>query len=306
MPRCFIRKAEKLHLATSVASAKQARLGEKSTIEISSGRKGHYHHQNINKVSLIHKLKMRPLIAANWKLHKTIEESVDTAARLKIILEGINDRDILVCPPFTALEEVYRVLKGTNMMLGAQDVFWEEEGAFTGEVSPEMLKNVGCRFVIIGHSERRKYFKESNETINKKIRAAIADELGVILCVGESLEQRKAGKQRDFVEKELEEGLKNVKKNDMQWVAIAYEPIWAIGTGKTATPAQAQEMHAFIRQVLGVMFDEKTADEVRILYGGSVTPENIRALMSKKDINGALVGGASLDAESFARIVRGF
>ena len=202
---------------------------------------------------------MRPLIAANWKLHKTVEESVNTAARLKVILEGLDDRDILLCPPFTALEEVHHVVNGTNLMLGAQDVFWEEEGAFTGEVSPEMLKNVGCEFVIIGHSER-----------------------------------------------ELEQGLKDVKKQDMNLVAIAYEPIWAIGTGKTALPKEAQEMHAFIRKTLSWIFDQETADSVRILYGGSVKPGNVQELMAQDDINGALVGGASLDAETFGKVVKGF
>ncbi|MBD3312958.1 triose-phosphate isomerase [Candidatus Woesearchaeota archaeon] len=249
---------------------------------------------------------MRPFIAANWKLHKTVEESVETAARLKIIIEGVNDRDILVCPPFTALEEIYHVIEGTNIMLGAQDVFWEEEGAFTGEVSPEMLKNVGCEYVIIGHSERRKYFNETDETVNKKIRASFADELKVILCVGETEEMRDQAKHRDFVEKELEDGLKNISSSDAKMLAVAYEPIWAIGTGQTATPEQAQEMHAFIRDRLSVIFDQKTADSIRILYGGSVKPDNVKELMSQKDINGALVGGASLDAESFGKIIKGF
>lgn len=253
---------------------------------------------------------MRPLIAANWKMNKTVEEAVETAARFKVVLHGVKDADIIVCPPFTALEEVYKVIKSSNIMLGAQDVFWEEEGAFTGEVSPEMLKNVGCNFVIIGHSERRKYFNETDETINKKIRACIADELNFILCVGETLEQRNAGKHKDVVEAQLEKGLKDVKKDGIKFATIAYEPVWAISGGdskhKSATPKDAQEMHAFIRKTLSIMFDDKTASSVRIIYGGSATPDNIKELMKQKDINGALVGGASLEAESFARIVKGF
>ncbi len=248
---------------------------------------------------------MRPLIAANWKLHKTVEESVNTAARLKAIVEGVNDRDILVCPPFTALEEVHHVIKGTNIMLGAQDVFWEEEGAFTGEVSPEMLKNVGCEFVIIGHSERRKYFKEGNDIINKKIRKSVADELNAILCVGESRETREKGEHKEFIEREIEEGLRDVKKEDMRHVTLAYEPIWAIGSGHTASPEQAEEMHELIRKTLSSMFGS-AADSVRIIYGGSVKPDNIMELMARKNINGALVGGAGLDAESFGKIVKGF
>ncbi|MBU0536599.1 MAG: triose-phosphate isomerase [Nanoarchaeota archaeon] len=253
---------------------------------------------------------MKPLIAGNWKLNKTVEEAVETAARLKIILQGITDKDILICPPFTALDKVHHVIKGTNILLGAQDVFWEEKGAFTGEVAPEMLKDVGCDYVIIGHSERREYFNESDETVNKKIRSSLADELNVILCVGESLEQRKAGKQETVVEQQLEKGLKGVKKADMKFVTIAYEPIWAISSGnpnhKPATTNDAQEMHKFIRYILNILFDDKTAESTRILYGGSMKPDNVKELMAQPDINGGLVGGASLDAESFAKIVKGF
>jgi len=253
---------------------------------------------------------IKPLIAANWKLNKTVKEAVDSAARLKIILSGIKDRDIAICPPFTALEEVHNVIKGTNIMLGAQDVFWEEKGAFTGEVSPMMLKDVGCSYVIIGHSERREYFKETDETVNKKIRLCVADELNVILCVGENIEQRKAEKQNDVVEEMLTKGLKNVKREDMKFITIAYEPVWAISSGdsshKPATAKDAQEMHAFIRNTLGMMFDDSIAQSTRIIYGGSMKPDNVKELMAKKDINGGLVGGASLEPESFAKIVNGF
>lgn len=256
------------------------------------------------------KIKIKPLIAANWKLNKTVEEAVDSAAKLKIILQGIKDRDIAIFPPFTALEEVDKVIRGTNIMLGAQDACWEEKGAFTGEVSPMMLKDVGCSYIIIGHSERREYFKETDEMVNKKIRLCIADELNVILCVGETLEQRKAGKQKDVVEGMLTKGLKNIKREDMKFITVAYEPVWAISSGdpmhKPATAKDAQEMHAFIRKTLSIMFDDKTAQSTRIIYGGSMKPDNVKELMAKKDINGGLVGGASLDPESFARIVKGF
>ncbi|MCX6707994.1 MAG: triose-phosphate isomerase [Candidatus Woesearchaeota archaeon] len=254
--------------------------------------------------------KMVPLIAANWKLNKTLEEAVDAASMMKIMLSDVKDKEILICPPFIALAQVYNVIKGSNIMLGAQDVFWEEKGAFTGEVSPMMLKDVGCSYVIIGHSERREYFKETNEAVNKKVRLCIADELNAILCVGESFEQRQKKVHKDFVEKELEEGLARVKREDMKHITIAYEPIWAISSGdpnhKPATAKDAQEMHAFIRKTLANMFDDKTADSVRILYGGSMKPDNVKELMAKKDINGGLVGGASLEPESFARIVKGF
>lgn len=215
-------------------------------------------------------------------------------------VKDVTDVDIVIAPPFTALAVAAEKLKDTTILLAAQDVFYEEKGAYTGEVSPLMLADIGCRYTIIGHSERRQYFKETDEIVNRKIKAAKKTGLGVIFCIGESLEEREAGKTLDVLFKEIEGGL---LRTDTENLVIAYEPIWAIGTGKTATLDQAQEAHASIREKLRVMYGNK-ADEVRILYGGSVTPENIDSLMACKDVDGALVGGASLKVESFVRIVK--
>jgi triosephosphate isomerase len=246
----------------------------------------------------------RYLIAGNWKMNKTTGEAIELAQKLVESLKDVNDRDILICPPFTALYSVYQVIKGTNIKLGAQDVFYENSGAFTGEISPIMLKDVGCEYVIIGHSERRHIIGETDELINKKIKAAINNGLKVILCVGELLEEREAGKTLEVVKTQLEKGLNGVSKEEMKNIVIAYEPVWAIGTGKTAKPEDAQEVHAYIRELLSKLYSKEIADETIIQYGGSVKASNIDSLMAMPDIDGALVGGASLVAEEFTRIVK--
>lgn len=244
----------------------------------------------------------RPFIAANWKMNKITSEVWEFIAGFSPEVKEVTDVDIVIAPPFTSLSiaaEILKLLMNTHIVLAAQDVFYEEKGAYTGEISPLMLADIGCRHVIIGHSERRQYFNETNEIVNRKIKAAQKRGLEVIFCIGESLEEREAGKTFDVLEREIDQGL---DETDVDNIVIAYEPIWAIGTGKTATPEQAQETHADIRERLRVKYGNK-ADEVRIIYGGSVTPENIDFLMACKDVDGALVGGASLKVESFVRIV---
>ncbi len=234
-------------------------------------------------------------------MHKTVPEALKLVRELKEKVGKVSDREVLVCPPFTSLYPVGKELKGSSIKLGAQNMFYEEEGAYTGEISPVMLKDVGCSFVILGHSERRNIFKEDDELINKKVLSAVEHGLVPILCVGEKLKEREEGKTKEVVKRQVVNGLKGLR-GDKEFV-IAYEPVWAIGTGKSATPEMAQEVHAFIREVLKELFGEETANKVRILYGGSVKPENAKGLLSMPDIDGALVGGASLKAESFAKIV---
>ena len=246
----------------------------------------------------------KPLIAGNWKMYKTVQESVDTVNQLKSKVSGVSDREILICPVFTSLKPVCDALKGTNIYVGAQDCYWEEKGAFTGEIAPSMIKDAGCTHVIIGHSERRQFFHETNETVGKKTIAALKIGLTPIVCVGEKLEERESGKTFAVNEKQLREGLLSLSKEQAAKIVIAYEPVWAIGTGKVATPAQAEEVHIYIRKTIESMFGKEIADGMRILYGGSVKPENVAELMSQKNIDGALVGGASLEAESFSKIVR--
>jgi len=240
-----------------------------------------------------------PVIAANWKLQKTVREAEDFLDALVPEVKDATDVEIVVAPVFTALQSAGKKTQGTNVELCAQDVYCEESGAFTGEVAPAMLTDVGCKRVIVGHSERREYFHEDNELLNKKAAASLKAGLRVIFCCGESLEQREGGKTNEHLARQLSEGLKGL---DMDRVDVAYEPIWAIGTGKTATPEMAQETHAFIRKHLRDMFGEK-ADSIRILYGGSVKPDNVKGLMEQADIDGALVGGASLKPDSFAKLV---
>jgi triosephosphate isomerase len=245
-----------------------------------------------------------PLIAGNWKMYKTINEAMQLANGLKRELLDFMKAEVAVCPPFTNLSAVYEVVMETNIKLGAQDLFWEKEGAYTGEISPIMLKDCGCEYVIIGHSERRKYFSESDEFVNNKIKTALEVGLLPICCVGEVLEQREEGKTIEVIQRQLEGAFKELLPRDMTNVVIAYEPVWAIGTGKTATPDQAQEVHKFIRSWLESKFSKETADKLRILYGGSVKPGNIAELMKQEDIDGALVGGASLEVTSFASLVK--
>jgi triosephosphate isomerase len=246
----------------------------------------------------------KPLIAGNWKMYKTGPQAAEVASRLKSLVGDIMDVEVMVAPPFTALGTVAGILKGSVIRIGGQDLFWEAEGAYTGEISAPMLKGAGCTHVIIGHSERRQYFGETNATVNRKIRAALLEGLIPVLCIGESEAERDSGQTFSVVQKQLEKGLEGFSSDDVQKMTIAYEPVWAIGTGKTATADQAQEVHEFIRGQMETAYGNSVAKAVRILYGGSVKPENIGELMAMPDIDGALVGGASLDADSFAGIVR--
>ncbi|MBU0479322.1 triose-phosphate isomerase [bacterium] len=245
----------------------------------------------------------KPLIAGNWKMNKTVSEAVDFANNLKSALRDLQYVEIVICPAFVALSEVSKILEGSSAKLGAQNMYMQENGAYTGEISPLMLKELGCRYVIIGHSERREYFKEDNKLINAKIKLALKYQLRPILCVGETLSEYQNNQTIDIVKTEIREGLAGIDEEQMSQVAIAYEPIWAIGTGKTATPDDANRVHKIIRKIISEMFDAKTGEKTRIQYGGSVKPDNIGALMEKSDIDGALVGGASLSVESFIRIV---
>ena len=241
-----------------------------------------------------------PFLAANWKMNKTVGETRDFLAQFIPQVRDVSGVDIVIAPPFTSLATAAAEVQGTNIMLAAQNVFHEEKGAFTGEISPRMLVDIGCRYTIIGHSERRQYFHETDEMVNKKIMIAKQTGLGVILCIGESLEEREAEKTFAVLSRQLEIGLNGI---EYQNIVVAYEPIWAIGTGKTAAPEQAQEAHAFIRERLRIFYGNN-AEKFGIIYGGSVTPENVDSLMACRDVDGALVGGASLKAESFSRIVK--
>ncbi len=246
----------------------------------------------------------RPIIVGNWKMNKTVSEAVDFVRQLRALVADVRDTDIVVAPTFTALQAVSREIEGSNIELAAQDVFWESSGAYTGEISPSMLRDVGCRYVIIGHSERRLYFGEINESVQKKIKASLAMGLNAIICVGEALEEREARKTFDVVKTQVKQCLEGFSREEMEKITIAYEPIWAIGTGKTATPQQAEEVHAFIREQMGHITHRQVCEGVRIQYGGSVNPDNILDLMLQPNIDGALVGGASLKADSFSGIVK--
>ncbi|MDP2943845.1 MAG: triose-phosphate isomerase [Candidatus Omnitrophota bacterium] len=248
----------------------------------------------------------KTIIAGNWKMYKTIAEAIDLANGLKRELFKIDpDKlEIVICPPFTALSETAEVIYDSNIKLGAQDCHWQEEGAFTGEVSVKMLKDVGVSFIIIGHSERRQFFGETNENVNKKIKAILGLKLTAIMCIGETLSEREKGKTFNVVKEQLEGGLLDIEADEAVNIVIAYEPVWAIGTGKTATPSQAQEVQKYIRDLLIKMYNKELAQAIRIQYGGSVKPENITELMQQPDIDGALVGGASLDLQSFTNIVK--
>lgn len=237
-------------------------------------------------------------------MHKTRQEAEELTEGLVGELKDIRDVEVVIFPPFTALCRVSRLIEGTNLLLGAQNLYHEPNGAYTGEISPLMLLELGCVYVIIGHSERREFFGETNESINKKVRVALDYGLSPILCVGEKLEERQAKREEEVVYEQLTKGLAWLSKEEMARVVIAYEPVWAIGTGETATPSDAEIMHRFIRKTLSGMFDEGLSERIRILYGGSVKPDNIDGLMAEVDIDGALVGGASLQVSPFARIVR--
>jgi len=237
-------------------------------------------------------------------MHNNIPESLDLVRKILYGVQNITVLDILVCPPFTALKSVYDLIKGSNIKLGAQNLHWEMKGAFTGEISPLMLKDVGCEYVIIGHSERREYFKETDDIINKKIFAALKVGLKPIVCIGEKLEERESGVTEKVLEQQITEGLKGLSNEDMENITIAYEPVWAIGTGKTATPEIANTTQSFIRNKIKEIFNENIAEKIRILYGGSVKADNAKALLEQEHIDGALVGGASLEAENFIKIIK--
>lgn len=248
----------------------------------------------------------KTIIAGNWKMYKTIGQAIELANGLKRELYEIDKEAIeaVLCPPFTALSEVAEVIADSNIQLGAQDVYWKDEGAFTGEVSAPMLKDAGCSFVIIGHSERRQYFGETNEGVNKKAKAALAAGLLPIVCCGETLAEREADMTFRVLEDHIQNGLSGIDEAGIAKLVIAYEPVWAIGTGKTATPAQAQEAHSYIRGLIEKLYGKAIAQAIRIQYGGSIKPENISELMQQPDVDGGLVGGASLTVASFSEIVK--
>jgi triosephosphate isomerase len=246
----------------------------------------------------------KPLIAGNWKMFKTCAEAVETARQLKDLVADISDTEVMIAPPFTALTPVAEILKESRILLGAQNLHWEKEGAFTGEISPPMLVSAGCQYVIIGHSERRQYFGETDRSVNKKISTASNHGLNPIFCIGESEKERESGQTFSVLDKQVKKGLERLLADNLKTLVIAYEPVWAIGTGKTASSDQAQEVHHFLRSLVDELYGETLAKSIRILYGGSVKPGNISDLMARPDIDGALVGGASLDAETFSKIVQ--
>lgn len=245
-----------------------------------------------------------PFLAGNWKMYKTVQEAINLVTELIEMTKDVRDREIVVCPPFTALYSVSKVLEGTHIKLGAQNMYYKESGAFTGEISPAMLKEPGCRYVILGHSERRNIFGETDKLINEKLKAALSWGLSPILCVGESLEQREKGETQEWVRHQVAIDLDGLTPSEIEKMVIAYEPIWAIGTGKTDTPSNANETICMVRELIAEKSSYEVAQKVRILYGGSVKPQNIDGFMAQKEIDGALVGGASLKAEDFARIVK--
>lgn len=246
----------------------------------------------------------KKIIAGNWKMNNDLQQSISLIEELKNKLQNKTlNCEVIICPPFTSLSEAKKLIEGSVIKLGAQNMFYEDSGAFTGEISAAMLKSVGCEYVILGHSERRTIFGEKDEMINKKIRKAISEKLKPIFCVGETLEEREKDVTEKVIKKQIEKGLKDVTPDEILDVIIAYEPVWAIGTGKTATPEQAQEVHHFIRKLLANMYSKDFANMITIQYGGSVKPENARDLLSQKDIDGALVGGACLKADSFIGII---
>lgn len=242
-------------------------------------------------------------MAGNWKMNKDLDEAVALVEKLKKSFKNKNKVEVVVCPSFTNLSAVNEITKDTDISIGSQNIYTEDKGAYTGEISASMLKSVGCRYAIIGHSERREYFKESNDFLNKKVKVALENNLIPIYCVGETLEEREADKYESVIKKMITEGLAGVSDEDLKKVVVAYEPVWAIGTGKTATPDQANAVHVFIRGLLVAMSDATVAEQISILYGGSVKPDNSTELMGMSDIDGALIGGAALKADSFLEII---
>lgn len=243
-----------------------------------------------------------PLIAGNWKMHKTVSEAVETTRRLVDLTVDVSGVDLMIAPTSVCLAPMAELLKQSAIALGAQNLFWEKQGAYTGELSAEMLLSAGCRYVLIGHSERRQYFGETDETVNKRLKAALAAGLIPVLCIGESEAERDAGQTFSVLDKQVINGLEGLFSNYLGSLVIAYEPVWAIGTGKTASDDQAQEAHQYIRELMERQYGKALANTVRILYGGSVKPSNVKALMAMPDVDGALVGGASLEADSFSQL----
>ncbi len=248
--------------------------------------------------------KRKPIVAGNWKMNKTVGDGVSLATDIKRDLGDLRDVDIVLCPPFTALKAVGDVITGSHVDLGAQNMHWEKSGAYTGEVSAEMLRDIYCHYVILGHSERRAYFGETDAIVNKKAKAALASNLKPIVCVGETLQERESGKTADVVTTQVRGSLAGLSARELVDSIIAYEPVWAIGTGKTATTAQAQEVHALIRGLIAQLADDTVAQSIRIQYGGSVKASNAKELFSQPDIDGGLIGGAALEARSFVDIVK--
>jgi triosephosphate isomerase len=245
----------------------------------------------------------KPIIAGNWKMHKTLDEAVAAARRIVEITGDVTEVEVLIAPPFTALSAVAAVIRNSSVQLGGQNLFWEQKGAYTGEIAADMLRSCGCQYVIIGHSERRQFFGETDETVNRRISAALKGGLVPILCIGETETQREAGQTFSVLDKQVRKGLEGFFAHDLASLVIAYEPVWAIGTGKTASSDQAQEVHRYLRDLMAKAYGNALANSIRILYGGSVKPSNVRELMSMPDLDGALVGGASLDPQSFGQLV---
>lgn len=245
----------------------------------------------------------RFFIAGNWKMNKTGAEAVELVSALKDKVASLDKVDIAVCPPYTALDAANAVVKNSNIKLGAQNAYWEDAGAFTGEISVPMLLASGCQYVILGHSERRQYFGETNQTIGKKLQKVLSTDLLPIFCIGETLEERQSDVTEQVIKKQVTEALEGISAKDAARITIAYEPVWAIGTGMTATPDQAQDVHAFIRKLITDLYDSSVADQIRIQYGGSMKPSNAEELLKQPDIDGGLIGGAALKADSFAELI---
>ena len=245
-----------------------------------------------------------PFVAGNWKLNKTPDEAEILARCVVDAISGVTGVDVAICPPFTVLERVSGVVCCTGIGLGAQNMYWEAEGAFTGEVSAPMLLTCGCEYVILGHSERRQFFGETDDTVNRRLKAALSADLKPIVCIGESFDERQADVTEQVVETQMRGALNGISADDMRGITLAYEPVWAIGTGLTATPEQAEAVHAFLREVLVQIYDDDVAQGVRIQYGGSVKPDNAAELFQQDNIDGGLIGGASLEADDFAAIVK--
>lgn len=246
----------------------------------------------------------QPIIAGNWKMNMTATQARDMIAKLIPLVDGVEGREIVIAPPFTSIPAISAAAAGTGISISGQNMHWEDKGPFTGEISAEMLLDLGCKYVIIGHSERRQYFGETDESVNKKVRQAVRKGLRPIVCVGETLSERESGRVDDVIKRQVSAAFDSVSGSEMNMVVIAYEPVWAIGTGKTASPEQANDVHSLIRGIVREAFGAEAADSIRIQYGGSVTLENISSLMSRPDIDGALVGGASLKPDSFAAIAK--